>query len=294
MSTPFLQPRSSQFLALTGLVYLARLCGAALVALPLASAIRASGVGQQLTGDAVLFAPGAVHLFETVRLAKPALSAALPVSCMLFVMAAVLQVLPRGAVIHSMACGMTEPAQSLASAVQRSWASFSRFVLLGGLGFLAQVAVGMLGLVAARALRQAVGGAEHAWSGDLAYALVILLSVVSIWTVGALVDLARGAHVHGLDSGDSASISACANRAWRVLLHHPVRCALAVLAPTLTVVGLAVLVGFATGALQVERGDSWRWVAVLILHQVVILGACIAEVRWLSRVDRLLRSASAL
>jgi hypothetical protein len=73
-----------------------------------------------------------------------------------------------------------------------------------------------------------------------------------------------------------------------------VRCATAALAPTLTVVGLAVVVGFVTAALQIERGDSWRWVAVLILHQGVIVGACVAQVSWLSRADRLLRSASPL
>jgi hypothetical protein len=243
-----------------------------------------------LTGDAVLFAPGAVYLFETVRLAKSALSAALPVSCVLFVLATLLQVLPRGAVIH----GMAAPADSLASAVQRSWASFPRFVLLGGLGFLAQIAVGIFGLWAAQALRQMVGGAERFWSGDLACALVILLCALSICTVGAWVDLARGAHVRGLNLGEPVSISICAQRALHVLLRHPVRCATAALAPTLTVVGLAVVVGFVTAALQIERGDSWRWVAVLILHQGVIVGACVAQVSWLSRADRLLRSASPL
>lgn len=290
MSTPFPPHRPGQLLAFTGLIYAIRLMAGVLLVLPLASAVRQTGVGQQVTGDAVLFAPGATHLFEMVRLATPALSAALPVSSALFVIAILLQVVPQGALVH----GLAAPTESLTRAMQRSLASFPRFLLFGGLGFLAQIGASILGLVAARALRQAVGGVQRAESGDLAYAAVILLSALSVCALGALVDLARCAHTRGIHAGEHASVAVCTHQALQVLLRHPVRCAAAALAPLLCVAVLGVFVGFIVGALHIERGDNWRWGAILILHQAVIMGACVAEVRWLSRAWDLLCSASPL
>jgi hypothetical protein len=63
----------------------------------------------------------------------------------------------------------------------------------------------------------------------------------------------------------------------------------ALLVPIFVVVTLAVGVGFAVGALQVERGETWRWLTILVLHQGVILACCAAELYWLSRATRLVR-----
>jgi hypothetical protein len=251
-----------------------------LVVLPIASALRATGIGHQPTGDAVLFAPGGVYLLETLRLGAPALTGALPVSTSLVVIAILLQSIPQGAVIH----GLTQPTESLANALQRSLASFPRFLLLGGLGLLAQGCAAILGIVAAQALRYSLGGDARAWAGDVACVLALTVSLLSLCTIGALVDLARCGYARGL-----LSLSACSNAALRTLLKQPLRLAAAALVPLLGVVALAVGIGFVVGALRVEQGATWRWLTVLALHQLVMLACSAAEVRWLSRADHFSR-----
>jgi hypothetical protein len=276
-------PRSRRLLGLLGLTYLTRLVAGSLVTLPIAAAVRASGLGHQPTSDAVLFAPGATYLFETVRLGSAALGAALPVSSVLFMAALLLQIVPQGALIHS----LTRPSETVTTSVQRSLTSFSRFVLLGGLGFLAQACASGLGLMVAQGVQRAVGGTERPWSGEIAWLLVVMVSALSVCCIGALVDLARCAHVLSEPSDRPPSSAACIRRALHTLLRHPWRGVAALLVPIFVVVTLAVGVGFAVGALQVERGETWRWLTILVLHQGVILACCAAELYWLSRATRL-------
>lgn len=273
--------RTRRLLGFVGLLYLTRLVGAALVALPLAAAVRTTGIGQQPTGDAVLFAPGATYLFETLSLATPAMSGALSVSSALLVIAILLQMVPQGAAIH----GLAAPTVSLATALQRSFASFTRFLLFGGLGFLAQAGATVLGLVTAQGLRRTVGGVQRAGSGELAFLFALALCVLVVCAIGALVDLARCGHARS-----PASLTTGGKRALRALLRHPVQCFATMVAPTLGVLALAVLTGFIVGALHIERGDTWRWLSILALHQVVIFAACVAEVYWLSRADHAVRA----
>lgn len=273
--------RTPRLLGFVGLLYLTRLAGAALVALPLAAALRATGIGHQPTGDAVLFAPGATYLFETLHLATPALSGALSVSSALLVIAMLLQMVPQGAVIH----GLAAPTVSLATAVQRSFASFTRFLFFGGLGFLAQAGAAVLGLVAAQGLRRTVGGVQRAESGELAFVLAFVLCLLVVCMIGALVDLARCG-----DARSPASLATSGNRALRALLRHPMQCFATIVAPTLGVLALAALTGFIVGALHIEQGDSWRWLLTLALHQVVIFAVCVAEVYWLSRAHRVVQA----
>jgi hypothetical protein len=284
-STALSEHRSGRLLGLLGLTYLTRLLGAGLVTLPIAAALRATGVGHQPTGDAVLFAPGANYLFEVAHLGSTALTAALSVSSALFIVALLLQLVAQGALVHALA----RPSEPVAIAAQRSLASYARFLSLGGLGFLAQACATALGLLLAQGLRRAVGGAERAWSGEVAWLLVVLLSVLSVCTIGALVDLARCAHVRSADDQGPRSFAACGNRALHTLLRHPWQCMISVLVPTVAVLTLAVGAGFVTGALQVERGEHWRWLAILALHQLVVLACCAAELHWLSRATRLVR-----
>jgi hypothetical protein len=285
-SAPPPEQRSGRLFGLLGLTYLTRLVGGALVTLPIAAALRATGVGHQPTGDGVLFAPGASYLFETARIGSVALGAALPVSCALFVVALLVQLVPQGILIHALA----RPHESVAMAAQRSWSTFSRFLLLAGLGFLAQACAAGLGLILAQGLRRALGGAQRAWSGEVAWLVVVALAALSVCTIGAIVDLARCAHVRGADSVRSVTLAACGNRALHTLLRHPWRCLTSVLVPTLAAMTFAVGVGFVTGALQVERGEQWRWLLVLVLHQLVVLACCTAELYWLSRATRLVRN----
>jgi hypothetical protein len=271
-----LQRRTRHLLAFTGLLYLTRLVGACLVASPIAATLRATGVGQQPNGDAVLFAPGGWYLFETLRLAGPALSGVCAASAALLVIAVLLQVVPQGALVH----GLVQPRATLGSTLQLSLASFPRFLLLGGLGFLAQAAALVLGLIAGQALRHAVGGAGRAISGEIAFTVVLACSLLLVCVIGALVDLARLAHGRG-----EHSISASTHAALRTLRQRPLAVAVAALVPVLGVFGLAVGVGFVVGGLHVELGSTWRWVSILTLHQLVIVAACAAEARWQSRAD---------
>lgn len=277
--------RGGRLLGLLGLTYLTRLVGAGLVTLPIAAALRATGVGHQPTGDAVLFAPGATYLFEAARLGSATLGAALSVSSALLVVALLLQLAAQGVVVHALA----RPNERVAIAARRSLTSYARFLLLGGLGFLAQACATALGLMLARGMRRAVGGAERDWSGEVAWLLVVVLSLLSVCTIGAIVDLARCAHVRSEDAQRPPSFAACGKRALHTLLRHPWQCMTSIWVPTVAVLTLAVGAGFATGALQVERGEHWRWLAIFALHQLVVLACCVAELHWLSRATHLVR-----
>jgi len=274
MSTPKRWP-------LVGSLYAFRLCASWLVVMPFVAALAGAGVRDQPLGDATLFEPGGVYLVETLRLALPTVAGTFFNAASWFVIGSVLSVLIQGVVIH----GQSQPEGSLGSAFQRSISSFPRFVLLGGCGFLAQTLVLVLTVLAAQAARRSIGGVELAPRGDIAYASVLFLGLFLLLAISILVDLARIASAASKTRGAFV----CVELSVQSFLTRPLTIALALVAPLSMTLALAVVIGFAVGALRVEQGDTWRWVLILALHQAVIVFACWAEVYWQGRAQGFMR-----
>lgn len=263
--------RSRLRLDLVGALYLARLGFAALIALPLASALVSPGVSALPAGDAALFAPGGLYLVETLRLALPALTSALPVAGWLLALASVLGALPVGALLFA----AHHPEEGVLRCMQRALGHLPRLLLLGGIGLLGQALILVFATVGAGGLRSALTAGSGAPVGDFAALAVVLLGIGSAAVMGLWCDLARASSIaHPL------GVAQCWQHALRCARTRPATVLIAYCAPVSLVLAAGIAVGFAVGALSIEQGAAWRWQLALVLHQGVMFASCLGEGFW--------------
>lgn len=271
---------SRRWLALAVLLYAGRVVWAVLLALPLCGALLSRGVEHLPLGDAHLFEPGGMYLLEALRLAKPALSASAPLALILLLLGLMFNVLPATAVVHAVA----DREARLPLCYQRALASFPRFLLLGGIGFALQCLALLLGVAVALWARTLVTSGSGAISGELAFAAVALLTLLSMTGIGIVIDLARAASIQS--PGD---VWRGLEQALRCVNAGRIRLLWAWATPFTLLLMLTLLTGYAVGALQVEKAGAWRWILVLLLHHAVLLAACVAELYWQHRALGLLQ-----
>lgn len=269
-----------RWLALAALLYAARVVWAALLALPLYGALLSRGVEHLPFGDAHLFEQGGVYLVEALRLSKTALSASAPLALFLLLLGLMFNVLPGSAMVHAVA----DRGARVSLCYQRALASFPRFVLLGGIGFALQCLALLLGVAVALWARTLVSGGSGAVSGELTFAAVTLLALLSMTGIGIVIDLARAASIQR--PGD---LWQGLQQALRCVSAGRIRLLSAWAAPFAVVLMLTLLTGYAVGALQLEKAGAWRWLLALLLHHGVLLAACVAELAWQHRALALLK-----
>lgn len=273
------RPAAHKRLGVVLLVFVCRVVGALLLALPFAM-LFGRAVGAFPRGDAVLFEPGGMLFIEAFRRTRDALPPIGAGAALLFVVLAFLGLLPLGAMLGALGAKGRLSAKDIGGFALRPIATFSLllgvFAVVQGIAFAIVMAIG--GAVARR------GGFD---SRDvdrvkIAFAVVALLVVL---VLGVVHDLARAASVRGelgLRASIRASLRAMRRAPLAILGAFASRSLLA-----LVVLAAAVVLGSRIG---IDRGGQ---IALgFLVHQASIAAALFLRASWLAaalvRVDAVL------
>jgi hypothetical protein len=161
----------------------------------------------------------------------------------------------------------------------RAGTHFPVLLALKGLAFLAQALTLSATLGLATFLRTTFDGTSR--RADLTALVACTGGLLALLTFGILRDLASAAAV----AADSDTRRALA-MGWDALLRAPKAVARGVATPLVAATGLGGLGAALAGALDVARPGTWRVVAVLVVHQCVVLGWTLARAHWLGRAAR--------
>ena len=259
--------------------YAARAAGALVLAAPVGAMVAASGIGNFPEGDRLLFERGGLLLVEVVRASwalLPPLAASSLVSGVVVFGALTL---PQ-AILWS-ALGETAP-ESTNTFLGRACARVPAFLALTGLGFLAQILVLTLGLTAAGFLH---GRATHdEMRTDLVALTALAVAALLALSCGVLRDVAGATLACGAANGRAALRAGL-----RVFLRSPLALAARWFVPASLGGALVLAVAFAVGRLDVGRSEGFRFLAVAVLHQLVVLGLTVCRAVWFRGAVRIVR-----
>ncbi|HVW25809.1 MAG TPA: hypothetical protein VHC69_10585 [Polyangiaceae bacterium] len=256
------------------LLFFFRAAAALLLAYPVARAVAAFLPPISPLSDALLFAPGALYAAEALRLGGRAIQASLEGSVLGFILVAIALSFPFAAALAALA----HPEEPLPSLAKRGAAATPSLVAIGGATAFAQA-------VALAAITFAVEGLSGSFDSvlderrsDLIVAGFALVTSSSVAVLGLAADLARAVVVRR---------GVRAVRALAVAFAELGRAPLAVFmgwAPAAAgSIALVSGAAWAASALDVSRPGAGRVWAVLIVHQLVVLGIVALRVYWLER-----------
>jgi hypothetical protein len=276
--------RVSSYASCLALGYAALLASSMLVCFPTVAALSELGVGSLPTGDRALFEPGALLLFEVVRVGQARLTSSLGSSALSAVLAALLTLPVAAAVMVRLA----HPApMAWRLWLARAVSPVPTFLMLGGVTMLCRAGVlVLLGFSAARYhdVVFVAFGREPAELALVAAALVVLLVMA---VLGALQDLARAVAVAHHAGGFSAlrhGLLLARRRALRWLLPWSVA-----VAATLAAV---LMVATAAAVFDLSRPGAWRPAAQFLVCQTAVVMALATRIWWFDRALRLARELS--
>jgi hypothetical protein len=267
-----------------GCDYCLRAALALVLAAPLAALVSSTGVTRFPESDRLLFEPGGLFLAEVGRALwsafAPFAQTELAVACFFVV----LLVVPYGMVL---AAWSEEAPRPLGELWWRTGTRFPVLLALKGLAFLAQALTlsATLGLAALLRATFADGMSRRA---DLTALGACSFGLVALLTFGIIRDLASAAAV--VTEADTRGALAAG---WDSLLRAPRAVARGVAVPLVAGAGLVGLGAASAGALDVARPGTWRVVAVLLIHQCVMLGWTFARAYWLRLATRVVASQPA-
>lgn len=250
------------------------------LALPLASLVAESGIGQTPRGDRVLFEAGGYLLLEVLRLQGSNLAA---------VARGLLPLLFAGFVATAACNAALLVALNLRGRLRlRPWLSqaFSGLPALLVLGVgtgLAQLLVLLVGLLATDAV-----------PSSLSRPLAVSVAELSIWVLAALVaggvgslsDVAKAALVR-----DDAGLAAAVQRALACARRAPLTASLGWLPYGALFLAALWASSQLTSTLDVSLAGTWRVVCVFLLHQAVSLASVALRAAWYARALRLAASS---
>jgi hypothetical protein len=255
------------------LLWVSRTLVGLLVSYPVLSAIDTTGINNGPDRDAVLFRPGALLLLEALRVGMPWLGSALKTALLLAALGALSELVP-------LACAfdlMREDERPFLARVARGVQCFPRFLALGALALLAEVALLLGASLLDAALKTALQTADERALSLAPVALFSLALLASLWLSGVL-DLARAAVVER-DLGARSALL----RASTILRERPFD----VLSGSYA---SAAAAGFAylAAAWLVTRVDltqplGSRIALCFAVHQLAVLFGIAWRVRWLRR-----------
>jgi hypothetical protein len=241
------------------------------LAWPLASVIAASGVGARAEGDRALFEGGGYLLLEVLRVQGEALGAVLQGLLPLFALGLLLTAAANGVLLQAL--NDDEPA----------WLTrgLRRLPALGVLGLgtaLAQLVVWLIGSSVLGGVPEAMMAPQRS---TLLQAGVLLVTALVAGALGGLSDLTK-ASLYRHD----ASLLVALSRAWNSLKTSPIRRLFGWL-PYAAVFLLAAAVGaWLTQQLDVSQRGATRAVAVLLVHQLVVVASVALRAAWYARALR--------
>jgi hypothetical protein len=256
-------------------VWAARLIGAWIVALPVTQLFESSGIGDFPRGDALLFEPGGALLVETLRKGGGALPATLRDSLLLLLLVMFASLLPLALLLVALVHGGRLDRREW---LVRAFEHLPPLILLAGAVLLVQsIALGAAAVVAAAA-RAILYQRLDERSADLITVALFLGGALFVLALGILHDLARAAAVRHRSRATSAI-----KAGYRALRRRPLAALSGWLVPALWSVAALAAGAILVGRIGVEESGEWRVLAVLGVHQLVMLGLVALRAVWLAR-----------
>jgi hypothetical protein len=239
-----------------------RVAFAAILALPVVGALAGTGLNDLPRGDRSLFEPGGLMLLEAMRAILPNMRGLATTSLVsAFLLSAVL-VVPHAVLLAAMS---QSEKRSVSEVVAQAVARLPSLYSLTIAGFLLKCFVfGGLILCGGFVSEQLSGSDPR--TGDIAFLVVIGVAALGWIAAGIATDLARAASVDGPGSMREITLAAL-----RTLRSRPGRIAGSYALRLGSTVALIALSSLATEKLDVSRSETWRFVTVAVLHQVVAL-----------------------
>ncbi len=268
------RPRGLPTSAAAGcLLWVSRTLVGLLVSYPVLNAIDATGIGAGPDRDAVLYRPGSLLLLEAVRVGLPWLGSALKTALLLGALGALTELIP-------LACAfdfLRDEDRPFGTRVTRAIQCFPRFLALGAIALLAQVALLLGASLLAEALKTALQSGDERALSVAPIAVFSLALLTSLWLNGVL-DLGRAAVVER-DVGARAALL----QALTILRVHPFD----VLSGSYASAAAASF-AYLTAAWLVPRLDltqpfGSRIALCFAVHQLAVLFGVAWRVRWLGR-----------
>jgi hypothetical protein len=250
------------------------------LALPLASLVAESGVGQSPRGDRVLFEAGGYMLLEVLRLQGPNLAAAAR---------GVLPLLLVGFMLTAACNAALLVALNLRGRLRwgpwlsRAFSYVPAQVVLGVGTGLAQLVVLLAGLLLTDAVPTSLERPVAVSAMELS---IWLLAALVTGGLGSVSDVAKAALVR-----DDAGLTAAVQRAFACARRAPVTAILGFLPYGLLLIAAVWGAAHLTSLLDVSRGGAWRVACVLVLHQAVSLASVALRAAWYARALRLAASS---
>ncbi len=250
-----------------------------IVASPVVDAIAATGIGRHPSGDAALFEPGGLLLFEAARLAMPSLGPAAGTTGLLILVSAVIGLLALAALMVALAHDGRLRFSAWGAACA---AHFPAFFVLWGMACVLQGIVLLLALLVFTVLHGALAHRMTEPAADLSATAAALIVLPLVFVVAALQDLARAAVVrHGVGSGPGVRI------AWRAARGAPWAAALGWSWPALASVSIVVAAALLVDRIAVEKAGSMRVSGAWMVHQAAAFALVALRAAWLVRALRL-------
>lgn len=249
------------------------------LALPLASLIGDSGLGQTPRGDRALFEGGGYLLIELLRVKGADLAA---------VTRGLVPLALLGLLVTAASNAALLVALNLAGRLQlRAWLARASgyvpaLVVLGVGTALTQLAFAILGGVAAAAIPEPLARPLAGSAGQVACWLVAALLAGA---AGGFSDVVKAALVR-----NDAGLAAAVRHALDCLKRRPLGTLLGHLPYGLALVAAIALAAELTSLLDVSRPAAWRLAAVFTLHQAVVVGSVALRAAWYARALRLTAS----
>ena len=263
-----------------------RVAASAALALPIAGAIRGTGVTELPNGDRALFEPGGLILLETARTLSPYTSGLVTSSLLTGFALAALLVVPQAILLVALSRSERRSVSDVvAEAVPRLPALYS----LAGFGFLLRCLLFGLFITLAGFAREAAAGGNPR-TEDLVFVAVALLGAFGWIAGGAFTDLSRAACVEA-----KLGVRGAALVALGVIRARPLRVVACYALYSSSALLLVIAIAGVVSALDVSRPEAWRFAAVAALHQLAALTLALLRARVLSETlalvsDRRLRS----
>lgn len=245
------------------------------LALPLASLLAESGIGQRAEGDRALFEGGGYLLLEVLRLQGAALAATARGLLPLLVMGLLLTAACNAALL--VALTTRGPLSSLAWLAHAAARLPAMCVLAIGTT-LCQGLVLLVTATAADSVPSALAQAQRAsWLG----LGVWLLGAALAGALGGFADVTKAALVR-----HESPLTVALARAWKVLPQRPFFGLFGWLPYALPFGAAALGAAWLTETIDVSRPGEWRVAAVFALHQSVVVVAVACRAAWFARALR--------
>jgi hypothetical protein len=256
-----------------------------LIAAPLATLFAGQGVGRYPEGDALLFAPGGLHLAEAARLALPLLAETLRTTVMISGFFGYVLLLPLGGLCASLTANAPT---SVGWSIQRGLERLPKLTLLAGLTLAIQAVVIVAGVFALGALDDRLTTSRLTERGRDIWGLVAVLVVIAcVVLVGVIQDIVRMA----LASGERSFVRALVATA-RTIRRRPGELLVAWLIASIWSWVIIGIVAVMVGKLDVASGRFAPFFFVIVLHQSVAFLLVLLRAVWLGRAFELTDAAA--